>query len=53
MSNTKIFQRVFWPFKPYIERFEYCHPILSIDGAHLYEKYKDTFMIAARCDGNN
>ena len=53
MPNTEIFQRVFWSFKPSIEGFEYCRPILSIDGAHLYEKYKDTLMIAMGCDEDN
>ena len=53
MSNTEIFQRVFWSFKPSIEGFEYCCPVLRIDGTHLYEKYKGTLMIAMRYDGNN
>ena len=53
MLNTEIFQRVFWSFKPSIEGFEYCCPVLSIDGIHLYKKYKDTLMIAMRCDRNN
>ena len=53
MSNTKIFQRVFWSFKPYIEGFEHCRPVLGIYGTHLYGKYKGTLMIAIRCDGNN
>ena len=26
MPNTKIFQLVFWSFKPSIEGFEHCHP---------------------------
>ena len=53
MPNTEIFQHVFWSFKPSIEGFEHCHPVLSIDDTHLYEKYKGTLMIAMRCDGNN
>ena len=53
MSNTDIFQRVFWSFKPSIEGFEHCHPIMSIDGTHLYGKYKGTLLIAMGCDGNN
>ena len=53
MSNTKIFQRVFWLFKSSIEGFEHCRPILSIDGTYLYGKYKGTLMIAMGCDGNN
>ena len=53
MPNTEIFQRVFWSFKLYIEGFEHCCPILSIDGTHLYGKYKGTLMITMGCDGNN
>ena len=53
MPNTEIFQRVFWSFKPSTEGFEYCRPVLSIDGTHLYEKYKGTLMIDMGCDRNN
>ena len=53
MHNTEVFQHVFWAFHPYIEGFNHCRPILSIDGTHLYGKYKSTLMIAMGCDGNN
>ena len=53
MPNTEIFQRVFWSFKPSIEGLEHCHPVMSIDGTHLYEKYKITLLIAMGYDGNN
>ena len=53
MSNTEIFQRVFWSFKPSIKGFEHCRPVMSIDGTHLYGKYKDTLLIAIGCDRNN
>ena len=53
MPNTEIFQRVFWSFKPSIEGFEHCHPVMSIDGTHLYGKYKDTLLIIMGCAGNN
>ena len=29
------------------------NPVLSIDGTHLYGKYKGTLMIDMGCDGNN
>ena len=51
--NTEIFQHVFWSFKPCIEGFEHCLPVLSIDGTHLYAKYKCTLLIAMRWDENN
>ena len=53
MPNTEIFQRVVWSFKSSIEGFEHCHHVLSIDGTHLYGKYKCTLMITIGCDGNN
>ena len=53
MPNTEIFQRVFWSFKPSIEGFEHCRPVLSIDGTHLYGKYKGTLLIVIGYDGNN
>ena len=53
MSNNEIFQCVFWSFKPSIEGFEHCRPIMSIDGTHLYGKYKGKLLIVMGCDGNN
>ena len=53
MPNTEIFQRVFWSFKPSIEGFQHCRPVMSIDGTHLYGKYKGKLSIAMGCDGNN
>ena len=46
MQNTEIFQLVFWSFKPFIEGFEHYRPVMSIDGTHLYGKYKGTLLIA-------
>ena len=53
MPNTEIFQRVFWSFKPSIEGFQHCRPVMSIDGTHLYGKYKGKLLIAMGCDANN
>ena len=53
MTNTKIFQLVFWSFKSSIEGFEHCRLVLSINGTHLYGKYKCTLLIAMGCEGNN
>ena len=51
--NEEIFQRVFWAFTPSIQGFTHCQPIHSINGTHLYGKYKGTLLIAMECDGNN
>ena len=53
MPNTEIFQCVFWSFKPSIEGFQHCRPVMSIDGTHLYGKYKGKLLIAMGCDENN
>ena len=53
MQNEEVFQRVFWAFHPSIKGFKHCHHVLTIDGTHLYGKYKGTVMIAMGCDGNN
>ena len=53
VPNNETFQRVFWAFKPSIEGFANCRPVLSIDGTHLYGKYKGTLLIVMGCDGNN
>ena len=41
---------MFWSFKPSIEGFEHCCLVLSIDGTHLYGKYKGTLLIAMGCE---
>ena len=53
VSNNETFQRVFWSFKPSIKGFASCRPVQSIDGTHLYGKYKGTLLIGMGCDGNN
>ncbi|RVX23680.1 hypothetical protein CK203_000755 [Vitis vinifera] len=53
MRNEEVFHRVFWAFHPSIEGFKHCRPVLTIDGTHLYGKYKGTVMIVMGCDGNN
>ncbi|KAF1879275.1 hypothetical protein Lal_00047949 [Lupinus albus] len=49
-SNV-ILDRVFWAFKPCIEGFAYCKPILQVDGTFLTGKYSGTLSIASSQDG--
>lgn len=51
--NTEVFQLVFWAFHASIEGYKYCRPLHSINGTHLYQKYKGTLLIAMGVDGNN
>ncbi|KAL0327508.1 UNVERIFIED_CONTAM: hypothetical protein Sangu_1828800 [Sesamum angustifolium] len=43
---------VFWAFKPFIDGFQFCRNIISVDGIHLYTNYKYKLLIAAAMDGN-
>ncbi|KAH9612224.1 hypothetical protein KSS87_003278, partial [Heliosperma pusillum] len=52
-SNVHVFDRVFWAFGPSIRGFEHCRPILTVDGTHLYGKYKGVLLIAIGVDAND
>ncbi|XP_015160816.1 uncharacterized protein [Solanum tuberosum] len=41
-----VFNYVFWTFKPCIDGFVFCHPIITIDGTHVYGKYDIKLLIA-------
>ncbi|KAL0448490.1 UNVERIFIED_CONTAM: hypothetical protein Slati_1405400 [Sesamum latifolium] len=43
---------IIWAFKSCIEGFQFCRKIISVDGTHLYKKYKHKMLIAATMDGN-
>ncbi|XP_019428438.1 PREDICTED: uncharacterized protein LOC109336327 [Lupinus angustifolius] len=47
-----ILDRIFWAFKPCIEGFGYCKPILQVDGTFLTGKYTGTLLIESSQDGN-
>ncbi|KAH1193484.1 hypothetical protein GmHk_19G054523 [Glycine max] len=46
------FHRFFWTFGQCKEAFEYCKPIIQVDGTHLYGKYRGTLLMATSQDGN-
>ncbi|XP_020263435.1 uncharacterized protein LOC109839419 [Asparagus officinalis] len=46
------FIRVFWAFGSAIRGFSFCRPLLSIDGTHLYGKYKGVLLVATGVDAN-
>ncbi|KAL0322236.1 UNVERIFIED_CONTAM: hypothetical protein Scaly_2520000 [Sesamum calycinum] len=47
-----VMEYVFWAFKPCINGFQFYRKIISVDGTHLYKKYKYKLLIAAAMDGN-
>ncbi|KAM3238399.1 hypothetical protein P3L10_013430 [Capsicum annuum] len=52
MQGEKIFKFLFWTFKPSIDGFKYCRPVISIDGTHLYGLYDLKLLIAVGIDAN-
>lgn len=51
--EVKTFKFVFWAFKPCIDGFRTCRPVISVDGTHLYGKYEIKLLIAVGIDGND
>ena len=52
IPDTTIFKYVFWAFAP-ITGFAHCRPVISIDGTHLYGKYRGKLLIAMTTNANN
>ena len=52
LEGTALLRYVYWAFAPCIAAFKYCKPVISIDGTHLYGKYKGVLMIAMATDAN-
>ncbi|XP_059310725.1 uncharacterized protein LOC132062098 [Lycium ferocissimum] len=53
MQGDHIFKFIFWAFKPSIDGFKNCRPVISIDGTHLYGKCEMKLLIAIGIDANN
>ncbi|KAL0288826.1 UNVERIFIED_CONTAM: hypothetical protein Sangu_2641300 [Sesamum angustifolium] len=51
-TGSYVLGYVFWAFKLCIDGFQFCRKIISVDGTHLYTKYKHKLLIAAAMDGN-
>ena len=51
-EGTALLHYVYWAFAPCIAAFQYCWLVISIDGTHLYGKYKGVLMIAMATDAN-
>ncbi|XP_061373037.1 uncharacterized protein LOC133315423 [Gastrolobium bilobum] len=53
VNGYRVFHRIFWTFKQCCDAFNFCKPVIQVDGTHLYGKYKGTLPIATTHDGNN
>ncbi|KAI3448595.1 hypothetical protein Pfo_005260 [Paulownia fortunei] len=51
-AEKKILKYVFWAFKTCIDGFQNCRKVISVDGTHLYTKYKHKLLIAVGIDAN-
>ncbi|KAF1872165.1 hypothetical protein Lal_00033819 [Lupinus albus] len=51
-DSSLILDRVFWAFKPCIEGFGFCKPLLQVDETLLTRKYTRTLLIASSQDDN-
>lgn len=51
-TSRGVFEGIFWSFRPSIEGFTHCRPVLSIDGIHLYGKYLGTLLVGTGVDAN-
>jgi len=47
-----ILQRVFWSFKPHIDGFDYCNPVVQVDGNFLTRRYNGTLLTKNGRDDN-
>ena len=53
IGGPSVLQRVFFYLGACIRAFQYCLPVLCIDGTFLTEKYKGQILTAIGVDGNN
>ncbi|CAH9080824.1 unnamed protein product [Cuscuta epithymum] len=51
-QGTYEFKYAFWSIKAAIDGFNHCLPVISIDGTHLYGKYKGTLLVAVAMNAN-
>ena len=51
-NSCYMLDRVFWSFKPCIDGFNSCKPIVQVDGTFLNERYYGTLLTAIAQDGN-
>ncbi|VFQ95966.1 unnamed protein product [Cuscuta campestris] len=46
------FKYAFWAFPAAINGLQYCLPVVTVDGTHLYGKYKGLLLLAVALNGN-
>ena len=51
--TKRVLQRAFFALGACINAFQYCRPVICIDGTFLTGRYKSTMLTAIGADGNN
>ncbi|KAK4404539.1 hypothetical protein Sango_0822500 [Sesamum angolense] len=51
-SGVQMLHYVFWAFRSCIEGFRSCRNVISVDGTHLYTKYKHKLLVVVTLDAN-
>ncbi|RAL42698.1 hypothetical protein DM860_009205 [Cuscuta australis] len=51
-EETTHFKYAFWAFAAAIHGLQYCMPVVTVDGTHLYGKYKGHLLLAVAMNGN-
>ena len=51
--NCFILDQVFWAFAQAIGGFQFCRPVMTMDGTFLTRRYKGTILIAVAADMND
>ena len=53
VEGVRQFKRMFCAYKPCIDGFNHCKPVIYVDGTFLYGKYRSVLLTAKAVDGNN
>jgi hypothetical protein len=51
--TVRVFGHAFWAFVQSVKAFEYCRPVISVDGTFLTGQYRRTLLVAIANDANN
>ncbi|KAE8776478.1 hypothetical protein D1007_50921 [Hordeum vulgare] len=52
-DNHAVFHRAFWCYGQCVEAFKNCHPVLSVDGTFLTDRYKGPLMVTMAHSSND
>ncbi|KAL0332951.1 UNVERIFIED_CONTAM: hypothetical protein Scaly_2196600 [Sesamum calycinum] len=50
--GVQMLHYVFWAFRLCIKEFRCCRNVISVDGTHLYTKYKHKLLVVVTLDAN-